>query len=50
MFLRRVIFKDDLNLFVNLKIKKLFIGGLNEEVSEEDIKSVLFIFIRYLFE
>ncbi|XP_068695321.1 heterogeneous nuclear ribonucleoprotein A0-like [Montipora capricornis] len=47
VFLRRAIPKDDPNPLANLKTKKLFIGGLNEEASEEDIKSVLSIFTRH---
>lgn len=41
---RRAIPRDDPNPLAQLKTKKLFIGGLNEEASEEDIKNVLAIF------
>lgn len=47
VFLRRAIPKDDPNPLANLKTKKLFIGGLNEEATEDDIKSVLAIFTRH---
>ena len=41
---RRAIPKDDPNPLAHIKTKKLFIGGLNEEASEDDIKNVLAIF------
>ena len=46
-FLRRAIPRDDPNPLAQTKTKKLFIGGLNEEATEEDIKDVLAIFTRH---
>ena len=47
VFLRRAIPKDDPNPLAQTKTKKLFIGGLNEEATEQDIKEVLAIFTRH---
>ena len=47
VFLRRAIPRDDPNPLAQTKTKKLFIGGLNEEATEEDIKEVLAIFTRH---
>ena len=47
VFLRRAIPKDDPNPLAQAKTKKLFIGGLNEEATEDDIKNVLAIFTRH---
>ncbi|KAJ7334368.1 hypothetical protein OS493_014679 [Desmophyllum pertusum] len=44
VYIRRVIPKDDPNPLAQLKTKKLFIGGLTEEASEEDITNVLAVF------
>lgn len=47
VFARRAIPKDDPNPLAQTKTKKLFIGGLTEEATEEDITNVLAIFTRH---
>lgn len=47
VFLRRAIPKDDPNPLAQAKTKKLFIGGLTDEATEDDIKSVLAIFTQH---
>ena len=47
VFMRRAIPKDDPDPLAQVKTKKLFIGGLNEEATEQDIKDVLAIFTHH---
>ena len=47
VFLRRAIPKDDPNPLAQAFTKKLFIGGLTEEATEQDITSVLSIFTSH---
>ena len=47
VYLRRAIPRDDPNPLAQAKTKKLFIGGLTEEASEQDIKDVLQIFTHH---
>lgn len=47
VFMRRAIPKDDPDPLAQTITKKLFIGGLNEEASEQDIKDVLAIFTHH---
>ena len=47
VFLRRAIPKDDPNPLAQAITKKLFIGGLTEEASEQDITDVLSIFTSH---
>lgn len=47
VFLRRAIPKDDPNPLAQAKTKKLFIGGLTDEATEDDIKSVLANFTQH---
>lgn len=47
VFLRRAIPKDDPDPLAQKRTKKLFIGGLNEEATEQDITDVLAIFTRH---
>lgn len=47
VFLRRAIPKDDPNPLAQSITKKLFIGGLTEEATEQDITSVLSIFTSH---
>lgn len=47
VFMRRAIPKDDPNPLAQAITKKLFIGGLTEEATEQDITSVLSIFTSH---
>ncbi|KAJ7334367.1 hypothetical protein OS493_014678 [Desmophyllum pertusum] len=44
VYIRRAIPKNDPDPLANEKTKKLFIGGLNEEASEEEVRDVLAVF------